>query len=103
MAGPQSLPAIVTMKLAVLLLACSLAAGEQEVASPQQLSVALGHLYRQFLHAVSPRQLELQDALSMSYSSGMMAGPPHTSAVSDPRAAEPLCGKTRRDNVLLLC
>nr|QCY50173.1 waterborne settlement pheromone-like protein 4 [Amphibalanus improvisus] len=72
------------MKLTALLLACALSAADAEqdqVPNPQQISVALGHLYRRFLHTVDPHQLELQDALDMHYSNGMMAGPPHSSTV----------------------
>ncbi|KAF0312690.1 hypothetical protein FJT64_016586 [Amphibalanus amphitrite] len=69
------------MKFVVLLVALSLVSAEQKAATPLQISVALGHLYRRFLHAVSPRQLELQDALDMHYSDGMMAGPPHQASV----------------------
>ena len=81
------------MRLLVLLLVCALAVAEnhEKWATPEQVTVALGHLYRRFLHAVSPKQLQLQDALEMHYRKGMMANKPFTSAVSFIPMLKPSC------------
>ncbi|XP_043200590.1 uncharacterized protein LOC122375748 [Amphibalanus amphitrite] len=72
------------MKLLLIACVCALAAAEQPqqtVPTAAQLTVGLTHLYRRFLHAVAPRQLELQDALDIQWRNGMMAGPPFRSPV----------------------
>ncbi|KAF0312689.1 hypothetical protein FJT64_016585 [Amphibalanus amphitrite] len=75
---------VATMKLLLIACVCALAAAEQPqqtVPTAAQLTVGLTHLYRRFLHAVAPRQLELQDALDIQWRNGMMAGPPFRSPI----------------------
>ena len=72
------------MKLLLFVCVCALAAAEQPPAAAPtagQLAGVLTNLYRRFLHVVSPKQLEIQDALDIQWRNGMMAGPRFVSPV----------------------